>query len=130
MKTLIAMIMLVGCGAMGQTITNVGIITNFCTLDVLACDVQLCAFIKENVTTNSYHPKNNPWGENYCYNETGILGFSTPKDFDKNILIVDVHKIKTLSFDYDGKRFVEILSDEIISTKRQRRVTTEEWVDE
>lgn len=144
MKTLIAM-MMVGCGAMGDDLTfisgNSNLVRFTCAgTNILSdgkmivsmkvyekdCEFKLCAFIKETVTTNIVFPQ-------ICEkrNHYAVIGMYLCEPVqDMNIKIIDVHKIKTLEFDYDGRRFVEILSDEIISTKRQRRVTTEEWVDE
>jgi len=56
-----------------------------------------------------------------------------PKERDNpNVRIIEVRKITTLQFECAGKMWTCELSNELLSTKRKRRIvkTDEEWVEE
>jgi hypothetical protein len=67
----------------------------------------------------------NPGGEGYY----GFLQEPTTRD-NPDVRITEVREIKTLSFEFDGKEWKAEVSNNIVSSKRGRRVVDEKWVDE
>lgn len=132
MKTLIAMILVVGCGVFGGTTQDLSrIFINCKTGTVIDCEIYLCAFIKETVTTNMTYFYLQSWIEDDGVMKEGSQNYVKMTDGQTaDMAIKLVTQKKLLEFDYDGKRYTNEISSAVIASNNMRKVTTEEWVDE
>lgn len=90
--------------------------------------------ITTTVTTNRYAPKQ------YQNISTVVMGcrqahsfwqdeplfFSETRD-NPDIRVEEIHSIRRLEFDFEGKHYVELLEDKIVSTRKFTRSVAEEW---
>ena len=60
-----------------------------------------------------------------------MLGGQDTRD-NPDVRITEVRRIKTLSFEFEGKTWTAEIENEVLSSKRKKRIveTNETWVDE